>query len=73
MLSGFVAEDPMVVFLYAVKSPEPQRRYPRRFKMFLDYLGFDGLLKEQAKNFKESEGKSSKVSKQSDTIHILPE
>ena len=41
----------MAVFLYAVKSPESKRQYPRRFKMFLDFLGFDGSLKEQAEEF----------------------
>jgi hypothetical protein len=48
MLSTPIATDPMAVFLYAVKSPESKRQYPRRFKMFLDFLGFDGSLKEQA-------------------------
>jgi hypothetical protein len=48
MKSGLVAEDPMAVFLYAVKSPESKRQYPRRLKMFLDYLGLDGVLEEQA-------------------------
>jgi integrase len=51
MLSTPIAKDPMAVFLYAVKSPESKRQYPRRFKMFLDFLGFDGSLKEQAKEF----------------------
>ena len=41
----------MAVFLYAVKSPESKRQYPRRFKMFLDFLGFGGALEEQAKEF----------------------
>jgi hypothetical protein len=39
----------MAVFLYAVKSPESKRQYPRRFKMFLDFLGLGGTLEEQAK------------------------
>jgi hypothetical protein len=41
----------MALFLYAVKSPESKRQYPRRFKMFLDFLGFGGPLKEQAEEF----------------------
>src|SRR5215469_15283898 len=41
----------MAVFLYAVKSPESKRQYPRRFKMFLDFLGIDDSLKEQAEEF----------------------
>ena len=51
MLSTSIARDPMAVFLYAVKSPESKRQYPRRFKMFLDFLGFGGTLEEQAKEF----------------------
>ena len=51
MLSTPIAEDPIAVFLYAVKSPESKRQYPRRFKMFLDFLGFGGALEEQVKEF----------------------
>jgi hypothetical protein len=51
MLSTSIAKDPMAVFLYAVKSPESKRQYPRRFKMFLDFLGLRGTLDEQAKEF----------------------
>ena len=46
-----ITNDPMAVFLYAVKSPESKRQYPRRFKMFLDFLGFGGALDDQAKEF----------------------
>jgi hypothetical protein len=42
MLSTSIAKDPMAVFLYAVKSPESKRQYPRRFKMFLDFLDLGG-------------------------------
>jgi hypothetical protein len=51
MLSAPVTENPIDVFLYAVKSPESKRQYPRRFKMFLDFLGLAGVLDEQAKEF----------------------
>jgi hypothetical protein len=51
MLSTPISEDPMAVFLYAMKSPESKRQYPRRFKMFLDFLGFGGVLEEQVKEF----------------------
>ncbi len=30
--------DPLELFTYALKSPESQRQYPRRFKVFLDFL-----------------------------------
>jgi integrase len=46
-----ITNDPMAVFLYAVKSPESKRQYPRRFKMFLDFLGFGGALDDQAREF----------------------
>jgi hypothetical protein len=51
MLSTSIAKDLMAVFLYAVKSPESKRKYPRRFKMFLAFLGFRGTLEEQAQEF----------------------
>ena len=46
-----MAKDPMAVFVYALKAPESKRQYPRRFKMFLDYLQIPGNLDEQAKEF----------------------
>jgi hypothetical protein len=30
--------NPLELFTYALKSPESQRQYPRRFKVFLDFL-----------------------------------
>jgi hypothetical protein len=44
-------QDPMTIFLYALKAPESKRQYPRRFKMFLDYLSLKGTIQEQAKQF----------------------
>jgi hypothetical protein len=41
--------DPLSNFLYALRAPETKRQYPRRFKMFLDYLGLEGDLNDQAK------------------------
>ena len=41
----------MAVFLYGVKSPESKRQYPRRFKMFLDFLHLPGDVQDQAKKF----------------------
>jgi hypothetical protein len=43
--------DPMEAFTYALKAPESRRQYPRRFKPFLDYIGLEGTLEEQAKQF----------------------
>ena len=41
----------MTVFMYALKAPESRRQYPRRFKIFLDYLGLKGSLEEQVQEF----------------------
>ena len=43
--------DPMTKFMYALKAKESKRQYPRRFKMFLDYLKMEGTMNEQAKQF----------------------
>ena len=45
------AEDPMTIFLYALRAPETKRQYPKRLKVFLDYLRLGGNLQEQAKQF----------------------
>jgi hypothetical protein len=44
-------QDSMSVFLYALKAPESRRQYPRRFKMFLDFLKLQGTIDEQAMEF----------------------
>ena len=46
-----LAKDPLVVFMYALKAPESKRQYPRRLKMFLDFLKIPGDLDSQAKKF----------------------
>src|SRR5690349_6324885 len=43
--------DPIAKFMYALKSKESKRQYPRRFKMFLDYLEIEGTFNEQARQF----------------------
>lgn len=43
--------DPMAAFTYALKASESKRQYPRRFKIFLDYLNLKGTLVEQAEQF----------------------
>jgi integrase len=44
-------QDPLVMFLYALKAPETKRQYPRRFKVFLDFLNLEGTFEEQTKQF----------------------
>ena len=41
----------MALFTYALKAPESKRQYPRRLKIFLDYLGLEGNIEEQAEQF----------------------
>jgi hypothetical protein len=43
--------NPMTVFTYALKAPESKRQYPRRLKIFLDYLELEGNLQQQAEHF----------------------
>jgi hypothetical protein len=38
-------------FLYALKAPETKRQWPNRLKVVFDFLGLDGNLDEQAKEF----------------------
>jgi hypothetical protein len=44
-------KNPIAVFMYALKAAESRRQYPRRFKIFLDYLKLEGNLEEQSKLF----------------------
>jgi len=37
--------------MYALKAKESKRQYPRRFKVFLDFLKLEGTMNEQAKQF----------------------
>lgn len=40
--------NPLELFTYALKSPESQRQYPRRFKVFLDFLelGYEDIQRQ---------------------------
>jgi hypothetical protein len=38
-------ENPLQMFLYALRAPESKRQYPRRLKVFVDYLTDIGELK----------------------------
>jgi hypothetical protein len=45
-------QDPMTVFLYALKAPETKRQWPRRLKVFLDFLKLDcTTMEEKARKF----------------------
>ena len=43
--------SPLYSFMYALKSSEARRQYPKRLKMLFDYLRLQGSLEEQAKHF----------------------
>jgi len=43
--------NPLTVFTYALKAAESKRQYPKRFKVFLDFLKIEGDLETQANNF----------------------
>jgi hypothetical protein len=44
-------DDPMSVFLYALRAPESKRQYPQRLKVFLNYAEFKGQIGQQAREF----------------------
>lgn len=43
--------DPIFNFLYALKTPETKRQYPKRFEIFLNFLSLSGDLNEKALQF----------------------
>ncbi|MFL6497832.1 MAG: hypothetical protein ACJ70U_03920 [Nitrososphaera sp.] len=44
-------QDPLSVFIYALKAPETKRQWPRRLKVFFDFLNLEEPIEEQAKQF----------------------
>ncbi len=44
-------QDPLSVFIYALKAPETRRQWPRRLKIFFDFLKLEEPFEEQAKQF----------------------
>ena len=40
-------QNPYFRFMYAIKSPETKKRYPDRFKTFLDYVDILGTTTEE--------------------------
>ncbi|HEU4444586.1 MAG TPA: hypothetical protein VFR94_07930 [Nitrososphaeraceae archaeon] len=51
-------QSPIYSFMYALKSSETRRQYPKRLKMLYDYLGLAGSLEEQATGFLEKARKN---------------
>jgi hypothetical protein len=44
-------QDPLSIFMYALKAPETRRQWPRRLKVFFDFLKLDEPIEKQAKQF----------------------
>jgi hypothetical protein len=42
-------QDPLSVFIYALKAPETKRQWPRRLKVFFDFLKLEEPIEEQGK------------------------
>ncbi|HZA62627.1 MAG TPA: hypothetical protein VE573_07130 [Nitrososphaeraceae archaeon] len=43
--------SPLYSFMYALKSSEARRQYPKRLKKLFDFLNLAGSLEEQANEF----------------------
>ena len=43
-------QNPYFRFMYSIKSPETKKRYPDRFKAFLDYIQIPGINIEERLN-----------------------
>lgn len=61
----------MSVFLYALKAPESKRQYPKRLKVFLDYLKLGGSLGQQAIEFL-SKAKQNPQWSQNSLMNLYP-
>jgi hypothetical protein len=48
---GITQQSPLYSFMYALKSSEARRQYPKRLKMLFDFLGLSASLEEQANEF----------------------
>ena len=46
-------DDPLQHFTYALRAPETRRQYPKRLKMFMDFLQIEGDLKQQCTMLRE--------------------
>lgn len=44
-------QDPLSVFMYALKAAETRRQWPRRLKIFFDFLKLEEPIEQQAKQF----------------------
>jgi hypothetical protein len=63
-------QSPIYSFMYALKSTEARRQYPKRLKMFYDFLGLPGSLEEQASDFLEKARKNAQWAQDSIIVFI---
>jgi hypothetical protein len=50
-ISEEIARNPLDSFMYALKSSEARRQYPKKLKMFFDFLKLPSSLESQAEGF----------------------
>jgi hypothetical protein len=53
------SQSPVYSFMYALKSSEARRQYPKRLKMLFDFLGLPETLEEPAKSFLDKSRRST--------------
>jgi hypothetical protein len=58
-------QKPVYSFMYALKSSEARRQYPKRLKMLFDFLNLSGSLEEQANEFLDKARKNIQWSQDS--------
>jgi hypothetical protein len=63
--------DPLSQFLYALKAPETKRQWPRRSRVVFDFLGLQGTIHEQAREFMALDSDGSVTLVQSRLMEFL--
>jgi hypothetical protein len=71
-------EDPMLAFTYALRAYETKRQWPKRLKIFFDFLNLEGAatVEQQAKQFIIKARQNSQWAQEGYgcliTIHLFP-
>jgi hypothetical protein len=68
---GITQQSPLYPFMYALKSSEARRQYPKRLKMLFDYIRLPGLLEEQAREFLDRASEKNIQSAQDSIMNFL--
>jgi hypothetical protein len=68
---GITQQSPLYPFMYALKSSEARRQYPKRLKMLFDYIRLPGLLEEQAREFLDRASEKNIQSAQDSIMKFL--